>query len=79
MKRYVLDTSALLTLWDNDAGADEVASLLYQAQERRADLLHRTPRLRIAALCLAAHPAVARGGEGKTKSGFIFLGLQRNL
>jgi ribonuclease VapC len=33
MKRYLLDTSALLTLRDNEAGADEVAALLYAAQE----------------------------------------------
>ena len=39
MKRYLLDTSALLTLRDDEAGADEVAGLLYQAQEQKADCL----------------------------------------
>lgn len=39
MKRYLLDTSALLTLRDNEAGADAVADLLYQAQNGRADCL----------------------------------------
>lgn len=39
MNRYVLDTSALLTLRDDEAGADEVANLLYQAQDRRAECL----------------------------------------
>lgn len=39
MKRYLLDTSALLTLRDNEAGADEVANLLYQAQNGQADCL----------------------------------------
>ncbi len=33
MKRYLLDTSAFLTLRDNEPGADQVAELLYQAQE----------------------------------------------
>jgi predicted nucleic acid-binding protein len=37
MTRYLLDTSALLTLRDDEAGADEVAHLLYQAQEQRAE------------------------------------------
>ena len=32
MKRYLLDTSALLTLRDDEPGADQVADLLYQAQ-----------------------------------------------
>ncbi len=32
MKKYVLDTSALLTLRDDEEGADLVADLLYQAQ-----------------------------------------------
>ncbi len=32
MKRYLLDTSALLSLRDNESGADQVADLLYQAQ-----------------------------------------------
>jgi len=36
MKRYLLDTSALLTLRDNEPGADEVAELLYQAQQGQA-------------------------------------------
>jgi len=34
MKRYLLDTSALLTLWDDEDGADIVADLLYRAQAR---------------------------------------------
>ncbi len=33
MKRYLLDTSALLTLRDNEAGAEQVAEFLYQAQQ----------------------------------------------
>ncbi len=32
MKRYLLDTSALLTLRDDEPGADIIADLLYQAQ-----------------------------------------------
>ena len=32
MKRYLLDTSALLTLRDDEPGADKVAGLLKQAQ-----------------------------------------------
>lgn len=36
MKRYLLDTSALLTLRDNEAGADQVAEILYQAQQAKA-------------------------------------------
>lgn len=32
MKRYLLDTSALLALRDNEAGANQVADLLRQAQ-----------------------------------------------
>jgi predicted nucleic acid-binding protein len=32
MKRYLLDTSALLTLRDDEPGADKVAELLKQAQ-----------------------------------------------
>jgi predicted nucleic acid-binding protein len=32
MKRYLLDTSALLALRDNEAGANQVAELLYEAQ-----------------------------------------------
>ncbi|HED14087.1 MAG TPA: PIN domain-containing protein [Gammaproteobacteria bacterium] len=33
MKRYLLDTSALLTLRDDEDGADVVADLMYQAQK----------------------------------------------
>ena len=33
MNRYLLDTSALLTLRDNEAGADQVANLLYETQK----------------------------------------------
>ena len=36
MKRWLLDTSALLTLRDNEPGADRVAALLAQAQAGRA-------------------------------------------
>jgi ribonuclease VapC len=36
MKRWLLDTSALLALRDDEAGAEEVASLLRQAQQARA-------------------------------------------
>jgi len=36
MNRYLLDTSALLTLRDNEAGADQVADILYQAREGKA-------------------------------------------
>ena len=36
MKRYLLDTSALLALRDNEAGADQVAEILYQAQQAKA-------------------------------------------
>lgn len=36
MKRYLLDTSALLTLRDNEAGADQVAEILHQAQQAKA-------------------------------------------
>ncbi len=39
MNRYLLDTSALLTLRDNEAGADEVADLLYQSQAGQAQCL----------------------------------------
>jgi len=39
MKRYLLDTSALLTLRDNEAGADQVAALLYQAQDSTHECL----------------------------------------
>ncbi|MGR9108120.1 MAG: PIN domain-containing protein [Gammaproteobacteria bacterium] len=36
MKRYLLDTSALLSLRDNEPGADEIAEILYQAQQNKA-------------------------------------------
>jgi ribonuclease VapC len=36
MKRYLLDTSALLALRDNEAGADQVAELLHQSQQAKA-------------------------------------------
>lgn len=36
MKRWLLDTSALLALRDDEAGADEVAALLVQAQAGKA-------------------------------------------
>ena len=36
MKRWLLDTSVLLALRDDEAGADRVATLLQQAQARRA-------------------------------------------
>lgn len=36
MSRYLLDTSALLTLRDNEDGADQVALILKQAQQRKA-------------------------------------------
>lgn len=36
MKRYVLDTSALLSLRDNEAGADRVAEVLEQAANGKA-------------------------------------------
>lgn len=36
MKRWLLDTSALLALRDEEAGADRVATLLQQAQAGRA-------------------------------------------
>lgn len=39
MKRYLLDTSALLTLRDDEPGADRVADLLAQAQRREATCL----------------------------------------
>ncbi|MCA1978455.1 MAG: hypothetical protein LDL19_04395 [Thiobacillus sp.] len=35
MKHYVLDTSALLTLRDDEAGADRVAELLAMAGNRK--------------------------------------------
>lgn len=36
MKRYLLDTSALLTLRDDELGADQVAEILGQARQQRA-------------------------------------------
>jgi predicted nucleic acid-binding protein len=36
MKRYLLDTSALLTLRDDEEGADQVAEILGQASRKRA-------------------------------------------
>jgi hypothetical protein len=36
MKRYVLDTSALLALRDDEAGADQVAKIFRLAQCRKA-------------------------------------------
>jgi predicted nucleic acid-binding protein len=36
MKVYLLDTSALLTLRDDEDGAQRVAEILYQAQQREA-------------------------------------------
>ncbi len=35
MKRYLLDTSALLTLRDDERGADQVAGVLMQADEHQ--------------------------------------------
>lgn len=37
--RYVLDTSALLTYFENEGGADQVEHLLEQAQEHQVFLL----------------------------------------
>ena len=37
MNRYLLDTSALLTLRDDEAGAENVANLLYQAQNQQVE------------------------------------------
>lgn len=39
MNRYLLDTSALLALHDDEAGADQVADLLYRAQEGQVQCL----------------------------------------
>lgn len=39
MKTYLLDTSALLTLRDDEPGADQVAGLLSQAQDGRIKCL----------------------------------------
>jgi len=36
VKRYLLDTSALLTLRDDEPGADRVAELLAKARRREA-------------------------------------------
>ncbi|MBW2163681.1 MAG: PIN domain-containing protein [Deltaproteobacteria bacterium] len=36
MKRYLLDTSAFLTLRDDENGADQVAELMYQAQNGKS-------------------------------------------
>ncbi len=36
MNNYLLDTSALLALRDDESGADQVAELLYQAQKGQA-------------------------------------------
>ena len=35
MKRYLLDTSALLTLRDDEDGADFIAGLMYKAQDKQ--------------------------------------------
>ncbi len=39
MKRYLLDTSALLTLRDNELGAEQVAEILYAAQQGNVQCL----------------------------------------
>ena len=39
MSRFLLDTSALLTLRDDEAGSDAVAALLYAAQQGQAACL----------------------------------------
>jgi len=39
MKCYIFDTSALLTLRDNEPGAEQVADLLYQAQKGKIKAL----------------------------------------
>lgn len=39
MKRYLLDTSALLALRDDEPGADQVATLLYEAQTGKHECL----------------------------------------
>lgn len=36
MNRYLLDTSALLTLRDNEDGANQIAEILKRAQQRKA-------------------------------------------
>ena len=38
MERYLMDTSAILALWDDEPGADTVAGLLAQAQEGRIEI-----------------------------------------
>ena len=37
MERYLLDTSAILTLRDNEEGADDVAAILDKSRKGRAD------------------------------------------
>lgn len=39
MKCYVFDTSAILTLRDNESGAEQVADLLYRAERGKAKVL----------------------------------------
>jgi predicted nucleic acid-binding protein len=39
MRRYLLDTSALLALRDNEVGAEQVAALLYEAQDGKIECL----------------------------------------
>ena len=39
MTRYLLDTSALLTLRDNGPGAEQVAALLYEGQDGKHECL----------------------------------------
>ncbi len=39
MKRYLLDTSAFLSLRDDEEGAEQVAEILRQARKRRANCL----------------------------------------
>ena len=39
MKCYIFDTSALLTLRDNESGAEQVADILYQAQNGEIKVL----------------------------------------
>ena len=39
MKRWLLDTSALLTLRDDEPGAERVAELLHPAQQGKAECL----------------------------------------
>lgn len=35
MKSYIFDTSALLTLRDNESGSEQIADLLYQAESEK--------------------------------------------